>query len=55
MSNFGEEVFMPLIDGEKSFSVTLCFFSRINFARMEINIPGEILGFRSAILYMFLV
>ena len=38
-SNFGEEVFMPLIDGEKSDWVASRFFSRRRFARIEVNIP----------------
>ena len=55
MSNFGEEVFMRPIDGEKSVWVTSRFFSRCPFAQMEVAIPGVIHGYRSALLYMFLV
>ena len=31
------------------------FFSRDSFALLEVNIPWVIHGFRSALLYMFLV
>ena len=54
-SNFGEEVFMPSIDGEISVRVTSRFFLRRRFARMEVNIPRVIHGLRSALVYTFLI
>ena len=54
-TNFGEEVFMPQIDGEISVWVTSCFFSRRRFARIKVNIPEVIHGLRPALLYTFLV
>ena len=53
-SNFGEEVFMPPIDGEKLVWVTSCFFSRRRFSWMDVNIPWVIHGFFLPY-YMFLV
>ena len=54
-SNFGEEGFIPPIDGEISVWVTSPFFSRRRFAWMEVNIPGVIHGLWSALFYKFLV
>ena len=44
---------MPPIDGEKSVRVTSSFFLRCRLARLEVNIPEVIRGFRSTLLYMF--
>ena len=54
-SNFGEEVFMPPIDGNNRWVILRAFFSRRRFALMEVNINWVIHGFQSALLYMFLV
>ena len=54
-SNFGEEVFMPPIDGEISVRVTSRFFFKTSFCTDGSNVPGAIHGLRSVLLYTFLV